>query len=243
VIASLPMYDRAETAAANDRLWTAIRTRLGEGPATLSRDLTPEQAWRHPDLILSQTCGLPFALDLHRHVTLIGAPDFRLDGCPPGTYCSVIVTRKDDERPVPKLLCDHAILNDRNSQSGHNALLRFAQRQGAKLGAARISGAHRASAKAVAEGHAGIAAIDANTWRLIERWDDWASDLTIIDRTPPTPAMPFIAGPKADMPRVHDALRDSVDALPETDKTTLGLFGIVTVSKDAYLAVTPPQMS
>jgi ABC-type phosphate/phosphonate transport system substrate-binding protein len=240
VIASLPMYDRAETAAANDRLWTAIRDRLGDGPDSLSRDLTPEQAWRHPDLILSQTCGLPYALDLHTQVTLIGAPDFRLDGCPPGTYCSVIVIRKGDTRSIADLLSNHAVLNDRKSQSGHNALLRFAEQQHAALQPAMISGAHRASAQAVAEARAGIAAIDANTWRLIQRWDNWAEDLSVIARTPPTPAMPFISSPTADASRIRNALHDAVTSLSEADKITLGLYGIVTVSKDAYLAVTPP---
>ena len=31
MIASLPMYDRPETAAANDRLWQGVRERLGQG--------------------------------------------------------------------------------------------------------------------------------------------------------------------------------------------------------------------
>lgn len=37
MIAGFPMYDRPETAAAHDRLWSAIRARLGYGPARLTR--------------------------------------------------------------------------------------------------------------------------------------------------------------------------------------------------------------
>lgn len=243
MIASLPMYDRPETAAINDRLWALVRDRLGYGPRHLSRELTPEEAWCHPDLILSQTCGLPFTLDLHPRVALVGAPDFRLDGCPAGTYCSVIITRAGETRPVGDLLADDAILNGRKSQSGHNALLRFAESRGERLGDARISGAHSASARAVANGDAGIAAIDANTWRMIERWDPCARELTVIARTPPTPAMPFICSPDADSEKIAAALGSAIDSLSETERTTLGLFGLVPATAQAYLAVTPPFLA
>ena len=63
MIASLPMYDRPETAAANDRLWQGVRTRLGEGPEHLVRAGDPWEHWQSPDLLLSQTCGLPFRSD------------------------------------------------------------------------------------------------------------------------------------------------------------------------------------
>lgn len=242
MIASLPMYDRPETAGINDALWARIRSHLGFGPDTLSRDLPLDAVWRHPDLVLSQTCGLPYTLDLHPHVTLVGAPEFRLDGCPPGTYCSVIVTRSDETRPVADLLAQDAILNDRKSQSGHNALLRFAQAQGATLGAPQISGGHRLSAQAVAEGRAGIAAIDANTWRMIARWDGFAQNLKVIATTPPTPAMPFICSPRMDAARIAAALRTALSDLSKDDRTALGLYGLVPVSAADYLAVTPPDL-
>lgn len=243
MIASLPMYDRPETAAWNDALWQAVRLHLGYGPDRLSRDLPLDTVWRHPDLVLSQTCGLPFTLDLHRHVTLIGAPDFGLEGCPPGTYCSVIVTRRDDPRPLTDLLAGHAILNDRKSQSGHNALLRFAEAQGATLGPVQISGAHRASAQAVAEGRAGIAAIDANTWRMIARWDDWSNDLRVVARTPASPAMPFICGPNADAAALRNALGRAIAELSDDGRAALGLYGVIDMPQAAYLAVPPPPIA
>ena len=97
-LASLPMYDRPETAAANDRYWQAIRTRLGEGPETLTRTGELWEHWLAPDLVLSQTCGYPYRARLHGQVTLVGTPDYGLDGCPPGHYRSIFVARADDPR-------------------------------------------------------------------------------------------------------------------------------------------------
>ena len=39
---------------------------------------------------------------------------------------------------------------------------------------------------------ADIVAIDANTWRLITKWDAFAEKLRVVARTKPTPAMPYI---------------------------------------------------
>ena len=103
MIASLPMYDRPETAAANDRLWAGIRDRLrAEGlpaPEALihgASDLWPQ--WTSPDLVLSQTCGYPYRSRLHGQVLLVGTPDYGVDGCAPGHYRSVFVARADDPR-------------------------------------------------------------------------------------------------------------------------------------------------
>ncbi|MGR3291710.1 MAG: phosphate/phosphite/phosphonate ABC transporter substrate-binding protein, partial [Paracoccaceae bacterium] len=60
MIASLGMYDRPETAASNDALWAGIRKNLGYGPQHLDRTTTPMQVWQSPDLLFSQTCGMPY---------------------------------------------------------------------------------------------------------------------------------------------------------------------------------------
>lgn len=76
MIAFLGMYDMPDLHAANDRLWTLIRQHLGFGPDTLSRGLDPWEIWQSPDLVLAQTCGMPFRTRLHRDVALIGTPDY-----------------------------------------------------------------------------------------------------------------------------------------------------------------------
>ena len=97
MIASLPMYDRPETAAANDRLWTLIREAFGDGPAQLSRGVEGLAHWRDPALLFSQTCGMPYRLHLHGSVSLFGTPVTTLDD-PPGHYHSVLIARADDNR-------------------------------------------------------------------------------------------------------------------------------------------------
>ena len=95
MIAALPMYDRPETAAATDRYWGLIRDGLRareiEAPDDLTRTDDLWTLWQSPDLVLAQTCGLPFRARLHGQVQLVGTPDFGLPGCAPGYYNSVII--------------------------------------------------------------------------------------------------------------------------------------------------------
>ena len=85
MIASLPMYDLPDCRLANDRYWLLIRDALRSAglmaPDALTRDMPDFMAhWQRPDLVLSQTCGYPFRAVLHSKVTLIGTPDFGLEG-------------------------------------------------------------------------------------------------------------------------------------------------------------------
>lgn len=240
MIATLPMYDRPETAAANDTLWSHIARHLPGAPAKLDRTASPDAAWTDPALVLSQTCGLPFSTWVRDHATYVASPDFRLPDTPAGHYHSVIITRAGDDRPIAELLNARPIANDAQSQSGYAALWRFALSQNAQLAPLVLSGAHAHSARAVAEDHADIAAIDANSWRFISRWDSWASRLTVVARTSATPAMPYICGPAQDPEQLRNVLQKAIAALSDTEKDTLGLYGITMLSPDAYLSVPPP---
>jgi ABC-type phosphate/phosphonate transport system substrate-binding protein len=102
------------------------------------------------------------------------------------------------------------------------------------------TGSHHASLRAVAEGHADIAGIDAVTWTLLLRDTDATHGLRVLTATAPTPGLPFITGPCQDVARIQDALRQAVSALSNSDRETLRLSGLVTIHKDAYLAVPAP---
>ena len=240
MIASLPMYDRPETAAANDALWSALRDALGYGPERLSRAHGLWEVWESPDLLFSQTCGLPYRARLHGKVTLIGCPDFGLPGCPPGHYNSVLITRADHPGNFADLAAQRVVVNQTHSQSGCASILNFAAARGITIGNFMESGAHVASARRVAEGAADLAAIDAHTWRLICRYDEFASALREVGRTDPTPAMPYITHPSQDAPALRAALESALAALPGTTRDTLGVRGIVTVPAHAFLAVPTP---
>jgi ABC-type phosphate/phosphonate transport system substrate-binding protein len=247
MIASLPMYDRAETAAANDRLWAAIRDRMRAAgiaaPEHLTRggaDLMAE--WLSPDLVLSQTCGLPYRARLHRRVALIGTPDYGVEGCAPGQYRSVFVARADDPREGLAAFDGAGFAyNDGLSQSGWAAPQTHAAALGIRLRPVLRTGGHRLSADAVAEGRAEIAALDAVTWSMIRRWDAVASRLRVVALTDPSPGLPLIACAGTVDAMLHALIADAIAALTQADRDATGLRGLAMIPAEAYLAVpTPP---
>ncbi|MDU8926421.1 PhnD/SsuA/transferrin family substrate-binding protein [Alisedimentitalea sp. MJ-SS2] len=235
MIASLPMYDRAETAAANDALWAAIRARLEYGPQTLTRSSELWQVWQSPDLLLAQTCGLPYRARLHPNVTLVGTPDYGLAGCRPGYYRSLFIARSNG----PSSLADYAgkrfAYNEPLSQSGWAAPYAHMAELGLHFGPLQQSGAHRASALAVAEGQADFAAVDAVTWQFIQRHDPFATSLQVIAATTPTPGLPLITAVSRDPAPIFDAVSQAIIDLPAEIRSTLHLKGLSHIPASHYL--------
>lgn len=245
MIASLGMYDRAETAAANDRLWAGIRDGLRArgiaAPEALTRgDGAYWPAWQAPDLVLSQTCGFPYRARLHGQVTLIGTPDYSLPDCPPGHYRSVFVVRADDPRGLADFDGLPMAYNEALSQSGWAAPQNHAAAIGLRLRAGLCTGGHRLSALAVAEGRADLAALDAVTWEMLRRWEPAATRLRVVEATAPTPGLPYIAAPGADAGAAFAAVAGAIAGLSAEDRDTLLLRGLVRIAPEAYLAVPTP---
>jgi ABC-type phosphate/phosphonate transport system substrate-binding protein len=250
VIAAFGMYDEAPAQqAANDRLWDGVRARLAEAgiaaPEALARGAQAFwPAWTAPDLVLAQTCGLPFRARLYPRVTLIGVADHGLEGCAPGTYRSALIVRADDPRDSLAAY-DGArfALNEALSQSGYAAPLAAAAVAGIRLFPGLVTGRHSASVAAVAEGRAPLAAVDALTWRNLQRWGEPAHlrAVRVLGWTDPTPALPYIAAPGADAAQLRAALAGAIADLSEADRATLSLQGLLDRPAEAWLAVpTPP---
>ena len=240
MIATLPMYDRAETAAANDVFWAAIRAELGHGPCALTRTADPWPLWQSPDLLLGQTCGLPYRARLHGTVQLVGTPDYGLEGCPPGYYRSVFLSR-DPSATLATLAGRRFAYNEALSQSGWAAPALHMAELGLPIGTLVETGAHRASALAVLENRADFAALDALTWALIRSHDEFAADLHVIAATSPTPGLPLITAPGNDAEALRRAITAAIEALTPQTRRQLHLRGLVTFRADAYLALpTPP---
>ncbi len=246
MIASLAMYDRAECQPANDRLWYLIRDGMRKAgqaaPDTLTRGAAAYwPAWTSPDLVLSQTCGLPYRARLHGTVTLIGTPDYGVEGCAPGYYRSVFVARKDDARTS---LADFngakLAFNEDLSQSGWAATQTLVASHGLTFRPHLRTGGHVLAARAVAETRAEIAAIDVVTWAMIAQWDRFANDLKVVGQTDPTPGLPFIAAPGTDADALFRIISDAIAALPQADRDTLRLQSIVRIAPEAYLAMPIP---
>lgn len=241
MIASLPMYDRPELQAANDRLWQAVRGALGFGPDSLGRQGDIWEHWKSPDLVLSQTCGFPYRARLHGTVQLVGTPDNRLAGCAPGEYYSVFVARADDEREdVSSFATARFAFNEPLSQSGWAAPANFAHARGFAFDNTVRTGGHAHSAKAVAEGRADLAALDALSWRHMQRYDGFASKLRVVARTEPTPTLPYITASGRDAKAIRAAVSEAIDALSDADRETLSIYGLVNIPSERYLSVRTP---
>jgi ABC-type phosphate/phosphonate transport system substrate-binding protein len=239
------MYDRAETAGANDRFWALVAAGLHarglDAPDALTRgDAAYWAAWRDPSLVLSQTCGFPYRAKLHDQVALVATPDYGIEDCPAGYYASVFVARADDARTLPEFRTARFAFNEGLSHSGWAAPQNHAAAMGFQFHPNLETGAHRLSALAVAEGRADLAAIDALTWRMLQRWEPMAAKLREVARTAPTPGLPFIAAKGADTEAVFQALVTAVDRLSPEDRDALSLRGIVRIAAERYLAVPIP---
>ena len=248
MIAALGMYDRVEVQPSNDRLWALIRDGLRTAglaaPDALTRGVGAFwPAWGAPDLVLSQTCGFPYRAKLHGKVALIGTPDFGVNGCAPGCYRSVFVAaKKDERRDVMQFDGASLAFNEDLSQSGWAAAQNFAQAHGLKLRPTLRTGGHQLSARAVAEGRAEIAALDAISWEMIQRHDPFAAQLQEVGVTDPTPGLPYISALGANADLMFDVISQAITDLSAPDTHALCLRGLVRIDPSAYLAVpTPPS--
>ncbi|MEM9238418.1 MAG: PhnD/SsuA/transferrin family substrate-binding protein [Pseudomonadota bacterium] len=239
--ASLPMYDFPAIRGATDRYWQAIRSALGQGPRELVRDGDVWRGWQDPDLLLSQTCGLPFRSRLKGKVALVGTPDFGLPGCGPGEYNSVFVARKDDPRnDLTDFEGAKFAVNEFGSQSGWAAPIMYTRSQNVAFGGFLETGAHIASAEAVAEGRADIAALDGVSWRFLGAEGTLSRKLKAIDITPPSPGLPYITSLKNDPAQIFAAVEQAIASLSQADREALGLKGLVWIAPDRYTAVPTP---
>ncbi len=247
MIASLMMYARPELADAHGRFWQLIRHELDavgiDAPEQLDQDAYGVGVWKSPELVLSQTCGMPFRLWLSDAVTLVGTPDYDLDECPAGYYRSPLVVRARDTRSALSDFKEAVFaFNQTHSQSGYAAPYAHVEPFGFWFDNEVETGSHLASAKAVAEGRADIAALDAVTWRLIKRYESCASNLRVLEWTKPTPGLPLITANGRDAEAMFDAINCAIDALSEKDKEGIGIQRIVKIPKENYLAVPNPPM-
>lgn len=220
--AALPWYPAARPAL--EALWRVARARLGCGPAALDWSGGAAAA-----PMLTQTCAPVWATRLRDTHHVVGTLDFGL--APPGLYASVLVTRIDDDRPLPRCAARVAV-NDFESQSGWGALGDL------PVGTALETGRHAASMAAVAAGRADLAAIDAITWRLAPH-----PRLRVRAATPPTPAPPILTADPALVAPLRAALAAGAAALPVALRRASGLRAVVPAGPDHYaaLAALPPR--
>jgi ABC-type phosphate/phosphonate transport system substrate-binding protein len=246
MIASLPMYARPSNRAAHETLWAlirdALRTRGVTAPDALDHDIDHMDSWAHADLVLGQICNLPLRAVFMDKVTVIGASDYGLDGCPPGYYRSNFVVRNDCPAQDPTAMFDaNFVCNEPLSQSGYGSAQLWARTHGNQFKLSARTGSHRASIAAVANGTGDIAAIDAQTWRIECAENPQTAALKVIGHTAPTPGMTFITRKGQDPQPYLQAITTAIGQLPDDAAQILGLKAIVALGATAYDLPFPPE--
>jgi len=245
MIASLMMYRRPQLEDAHTVYWNLVRDNLRavgmDSPAHLSQDADEFSVWNDSELVLSQTCGMPYRTWLHDKVELVGTPDFGVSGCPPGYYRSALVARADDPRAnVGDYLDSVFAYNQTFSQSGYAAAYWHLEPWGFWFRNRLHARQHLESARAVADGRADIASLDAVSWRLISRYESFANDVRVLEWTMPTPGLPLVTARGNDADLVFTAVEKAILQLSDEIRALLGLKGIVRIPKESYLQVPNP---
>ncbi|WJH41309.1 PhnD/SsuA/transferrin family substrate-binding protein [Aliirhizobium terrae] len=240
MLAGFPMYDWPEVRDAADAFWStlqhSLRTRGFDASDCLWREDDLASFWRSPDLLIGQTCGLPFATDLASAVRLIGTPAYDI-GCWPGFYYSVLIAPRGRSHSGLERFTGRVAVNDLKSQSGYATLMTSLMAAGADAAAIRIemTGSHRASVEAVADGRVDLAAIDAVSFQLAKRHMAVASEVEIVGNTLPTLGLPLITAlPEDARDALADAMEEAVDRLGPAARETLLLTGFVRTDASAY---------
>ncbi len=249
-VAALPMYDPPELAQANDALWAAISQRLQargvEAPARLTRDRPLDDLWQDPRLLIAQTCGYPLATRLAGRVRLVATPSYQAEGCSGPFHRSAVIVRRDDRAAgLADLFDRRCVINSPDSNTGMN-LLRGAvaplARHGRFFGAVSVSGAHTASAEAVAAGEADVAAIDAVTWDQLRRFKPRLTDrLRVLTWTAASPGLPLITAKATSWATLRALRRALFDVASDPTlnevRTTLRLTGFCQLPLSRYAAI------
>ncbi|MFK5977900.1 MAG: PhnD/SsuA/transferrin family substrate-binding protein [Rhizobiaceae bacterium] len=223
VLASLDMYCWRENRHEWQYLWKAIRGELVKldipAPLFLTFGRPIEEVWLDPNLLIGHTCGWPYVSKLRDKVSLIGRFNFGLEDCQPGHYNSVFIVSKNSKLSSMDELSDNnssIAVSGTNSQSGFRSLREvFENIEPSERFI--VTGSHRDSICAVANGEAELAAIDAITWELAKLYEPMVDDVKVIGRSLPKPGLPLITANtnRELVPQLFDAVRSAVDVVGE----------------------------
>ncbi len=233
MIASLPMYWRAETADHWRAFWKEVQTGLDLPDLTDPADL-PEKwtdHWLDPNLVLSMTCSLPFRSSLRDKVTYVGTLSFGLP-LEVGYYNSCRIGARETRLANKRLA-----INGFDSQSGWCV----AWQESKKFSEVIVTGSHAASLAAVAEGRADEAYIDAVTWRLLKRYDPLAKKVYELGETPASPGLPLITAKDRDPQPLRDALKSACERFAPNEPLAMGgPLNFVVLDEATYLDLPIP---
>ena len=227
------MYDRPELFEAQNKFWQLVHEQINGSPKILSRNISPWGLWTSPQLFLAQTCSSPSRERLHKIANYVGIADYDLPNCPPGYYNSLIISRRGYEISEIKN-CTFGF-NENISHSGWIAPMAHFRKVNVAPKFLKKTGSHRASVKSVASGQIDFAAIDAQSWRFIKKYDKFAINIRVLDHTNPTLGLPFITSQSGLKKNLFDAIKKAIEVLSEKYRSLLYLNDFVTIEEKKYL--------
>ncbi|MDX1737900.1 MAG: PhnD/SsuA/transferrin family substrate-binding protein [Alphaproteobacteria bacterium] len=242
-VAAFGMYDWPEFREETDKLYDLIREEASAFnlplPDQLTRDQTMMDIWTSPDMLISQTCGLPYTRHLEGKVTLLGSPIYD-NGCQPGFYNSVIIVSKDaKDMDLSQMRSKSFCANGTDSQSGYAAMQdHFLQAGLPPLlpKDIKISGSHRNSIKMVANNDADYACIDVVSWLLAQQVEEDANKVKIFDKTREMPSLPFISSIRDEeqVEKLRQALKNAILRFKNFRGKSLFLTGFICQTEKNY---------
>lgn len=234
------MYPFDAWRGATEALWEDVRSAMPDLPPLAPWSDDVHMLWRDPDLVVSQACGWPLATELEGTVRTVGAFRYRTAGWSGHQYRSVIVGR--DGAAGRDLTGARAAVNGLDSLSGWVSLVWSVGMTGggAWPGPVTITGSHLASLRAIGNGSADVASIDALTHAHVARdRPELLRGVVTIGSGPLVPCLPVIAAGHADDAFI-DALRTALAAAAARRSdatTTLMIDGFTPFDTDAYVAL------
>ncbi|HEX6811118.1 MAG TPA: PhnD/SsuA/transferrin family substrate-binding protein [Planctomycetota bacterium] len=220
-IADLPWYDLEEVEAATDAWWSGIARhlrRLGVDrvPDTLTRRGSHVERWEHPDLLLSQACGYDVLYDHAAVLVPLASPCYAAAGCQGPRYSSVVVVRAGlAVTSLAALRGTRVVVNEASSHSGTNALrplIAPLSAGGEFFADVQVSGSHTDSLRALRQGRADVACVDAVVMELLRRVrPDALRGIRVLATTAPALAPPYVTSVHADA-ALRQCLRQALQA-------------------------------
>ena len=91
--------------------------------------------------------------------------------------------------------------------------------------------------KSVVDGLADITSIDIVALGFMNKFDVFTKKLKVLEKTTPTPGLPYITSSKFDSEIIFDAVYEALNNLSAEVKNTLKIKQIVKIPKEKYLSI------
>lgn len=235
-VVSMAMYPFPSLRAATDELWSHIRRHLGWGPPGLEWDVVPPEVWYDDHLLCAQACGWPLVTSLSEVVHPVGTFDYDVPGAHDGTYRSIIIGR--DSTPLEQLVAGPGVVVAVNALDSLSGWISLQHVWGGVPEQVVRTGAHLESVRAVVEGHAEMASIDAVSWFHFTRAEPRLTDsVHVLGMGPQVPCLPLVVGQRHVhlLPELRAAVAAAVvDPTAHAACSTLRIRGFMPLDRADY---------